>query len=250
MDKPSKNGSGTESASQRAALKHLKSALKDGSDWATALVETMALWTAPAETYKGRSYYYLIGGEAFDWLTLAERLCHEVANLLPQPETEALLFTGHLPASFDPAKVRNILGVEKYRGYLNFHYGVTVEEALQLAAELEVLKHYASNGVRYLDDCSEEAFRKIYGASKVELLGTFRSERNTPADDTMDMRESKEFTYWLFKYRLSKSDKSKIASDTSKGLHQLELMKAAATARESSRLAEQDTAVDEARIDT
>ena len=125
-----------------------------------------------------------------------------------------------------------------------------MEEALQLAAELEVLKRYASNGVRYMDDCSEEAFRKIYGASKIELLAAFRRERDTPADSTMDLRESKEFTYWLFKYRLSKSDKSKIASDTRKGLQQLEMMKAASRARESSRPAKQEPAVDGARITT
>ena len=64
----------------------------------------------------------------------------------------------------------------------------------------------------------------------------------------MDLKESKEFTYWLFKYRLSKSDKARIASDTRKGLQQLELMRAATRARESSTLAEQEPAVDKARI--
>ena len=248
MRKPSTNGSANQSASQPAALEHFKSALQDGADWATALVESMALWTAPSETYLGRTFSYLVAGEAFDWLTLAERLCGEVAGLLPEPEKEALLFTGQLPESFDRGKLRSMLGVEKYRGYLNFHYGVTVEEALQLAAELEELKRYASNGVRYKDDCSEEAFRKIYGAAKTDLLAVHRREREAPENGAMDLKESKEFTYWLFKYRLSKSDKAKIASDTRKGLQQLELMRAATRARESSLLAEQEPAANEAPI--
>jgi hypothetical protein len=238
MREPLGNGRATEPASQDAAIDHMRSALGEDSDWAKALVESMALWTAPSETYRGRSYNYFIAGEAFDWLTLAERLCDEVADLLPRPEIEDLLFTGRLPASFDRAKMRNILGVDKYRGYLNFYYGVTVEEALHLAAELEVLKRYASNGVQYKDDCSEEAFRKIYGSFKSDLLAAFRQEHPAPEANSTDLRESKEFTYWLFKYRLTRSDKARIASDTRKGLQQLESMRAAARARASDSLIE------------
>jgi hypothetical protein len=35
------------------------------------------------------------------------------------------------------------------------------------------------------------------------------------------LTELKEFTYWLFKYRLRQSDKAKVASDTKKALGQL-----------------------------
>jgi hypothetical protein len=44
----------------------------------------------------------------------------------------------------------------------------------------------------------------------------------------MSMSESKEFTYWLFKYRVARSDKARIASDTRKGLDQLARMQRAA----------------------
>ena len=40
----------------------------------------------------------------------------------------------------------------------------------------------------------------------------------------ISLQRLKEFTYWLFKYRLSFSDSAKIASDTQKGLLQLEKM--------------------------
>ena len=38
----------------------------------------------------------------------------------------------------------------------------------------------------------------------------------------MTLTESKEFTYWLFKYRLANSDGSRIASDTRKAIGYLE----------------------------
>jgi hypothetical protein len=36
------------------------------------------------------------------------------------------------------------------------------------------------------------------------------------------MAEHRAFTYWLFKYRWANSDKAKIASDTNKGMRELE----------------------------
>ena len=47
---------------------------------------------APTGDVGGRTYRYLVGGEAFDWLLLAERLCDEIEDLIPDDEREALLF--------------------------------------------------------------------------------------------------------------------------------------------------------------
>jgi hypothetical protein len=47
----------------------------------------------------------------------------------------------------------------------------------------------------------------------------------------MALRESKEFTYWLFKYRVKHSEPARMASDTKKGLDQLQKMRAAAKGR-------------------
>ena len=44
------------------------------------------------------------------------------------------------------------------------------------------------------------------------------------------MAESREFNYWLFKYRVKNCDKARIASDTRKGLDQLERMRGVRTA--------------------
>ena len=248
MDNTSDNGHTEERGPQFIAVDRLRRALEQGRDWATALVEAMALWTLATETYRGRTYKYFIAGEAFDWPILAERLCREVDDLLPDREKEDLLFTGRFPAPFDHARFKDILGTQKYRGYLNYYYGVTVEEALQLVVELEVLKRYASNGLQYVEDHSEDAFRKIYMASKSELLDTFRRELDVPPGGSMDLGEAKEFTYWLFKHRLKISDKARIASDTRKGLEQLERMRKAAQRSEPTPRVDHESFIDGVRL--
>ena len=215
----------------RDVVKRLRKDLQAGREWPEALVDAMARWAVPKETFRGRRYNYFIGGEAFDWLLLAERLCQAVDRMVPAQEKEQLLFSGKFPSSFDMARFKDLLGVEKCRGYLNFYYGVTVEEALQLAAELEVLKRQRSNGVQYRTDYSEEAFARVYGAPKSELLAKFRKETGSASGRNISIGDSNEFTYWLFKYRLKASDKARIASDTRKGLDQLNRMRESTTGR-------------------
>ena len=73
-------------------------------------------------------------------------------------EREDLLFKGKLPSAVSPVQFRELIGANKYKAYLNYWYGVIVEEALQLAVEEEIRKSYGSKG--YLDNGSfiEEAF--------------------------------------------------------------------------------------------
>ena len=227
MDEGRPRRQSTGAASQRAAIHHLRDALEEGRDWVTSLLEAVALWSAPEDMHGGRRNSYLIAGEAFDWLLLADRLCQTVDGLVPPKEKEDLLFEGRFPPSFDASRFKDLLGVEKYRGHLNYHYGVTVEEALLLATEMEVHKRHAGNGVHYIDDYSEEAFARIYRAPRDEMLTRFRRENGYPSKRTISIGEAKEFTYWLFKYRLENSDKARTASDTRKGLRQLQLMREA-----------------------
>ena len=205
-------------------IDHLRRLLKDGEAWPVALLKSMALWTIPVETVKGREYSYFIGGEAFDWLLLAERLCMEMGSLIPKDEKEELLFTGRFPQPFDESRIKELLGVHKRRGYLNYYYGVVVEEALQLAVEREVHERKVSNGNQYQDDFSEEVFQKVYRESQATLTEEFRQEAGYDSVEIMSVTQMKEFTYWLFKYRIKTSDKAKIASDTKKGLDALHEM--------------------------
>ena len=216
-----------------AIVARLRSAVRDGEDWAMAVLEAMAAWTAPVEEYRGVRHVYFILGEAFDWLTLAQRLSVELSGLVPDGELERLLFTGRFPSHVDEGVLRDVLGVDKFRGVLNYFYGVTVEEALQYAVECEIQKRLLSNGVQFNGDLAERAFLRLYWKSEGELLHLFREEMGYPHRSSIPFSQSKEFTYWLFKYRVRNSDKAKTASDTRKGLEQLEEMTAAHRAARS-----------------
>ncbi len=205
----------------------LRRAVLDGEDWPLAVLDAMAAWTAPIEQFRGVSLTYFIAGEAFDWLTLAQRLSVEISGLVPDDEVERLLFTGRLPVRIDEGVFRDVLGVEKIRGLLNYFYGVTVEEALLYAVECEIQKRLLSNGVQFNGDLSERGFLRLYRHSEAELLQLFREEMGYPQRTSISFSQYKEFTYWLFKYRVRNSDKAKTASDTRKGLEQLEEMTAA-----------------------
>ena len=97
-------------------VKYLRERLKQGQDWPSALLEAMALWTTPFEVVNGRKYAYFIGGEAFDWLLLAERLCEEVGDMIRDEDKENLLFEGNFPESFEKERFKELLGIQKHRG--------------------------------------------------------------------------------------------------------------------------------------
>ena len=204
------------------AIAHLLGALERGVDWPTAILQTMSIWRTATETMGDRYNNYFIDGEAFDWLLMAERLINVAGDLIPKDERETLLFTGRFPESFDAEGFRDLLGVQKHSGYLNYFYGVVVEEALQLAVEREVHKREVSNGNQYQDDFTEEAFFRIYRRGRTELFQDFCDQMGYPDASSMSLSQCKEFLYWLFKHRVHISDKAKIASDTRKGMAQLQ----------------------------
>jgi len=181
------------------------------------------LWTVAEEVHNQRRYCYLIAGEAFDWLLLAERLCEAVDGLLPDDEKTALLFHGQPPLNLTVEKFKELIGSSKYHQYLNYFYGITVEGALILAVQEEVRKERRALGYNTEHDVVNEVYRRIYGATKAVLLKRFRREKGYPQVKSISLTELKEFTYWLFKYRLRQCDKARIASDTKKALHQLNI---------------------------
>jgi hypothetical protein len=209
--------------------------IEGGQDWTAALVDAMARWTAPEDTHRGRRLRFFISGEAFDWPLLAQRLCSVANDLIPGSEREDLLLRGQLPDRLAPRSIGDLmkerLGVDKYRGYLNFHYGVTVEEALLHAVEAEVRKRNVSGGARYRTDETEEAFERLYGAPRDQLVAEFRADTGARLGKGMSLRQGRELTYWLFGYRVKHSDQAKMASDTKKGLDQMARLAAQAQMR-------------------
>lgn len=202
-------------------VRHFKQAIAGGKHWYLALLEAIGLWSKAEEAYDGRIYRYLIAGEAFDWMLLAERLCAAVNGLLPSDETAAFLFHGKPPINLPADKFKGLIGGSKYHQYLNYFYGITVEEALIQAVQEEVRKEKRALGCNNEGDTINEAYRRIYGATRAVLLRRFRREKGYPHMRSISLAELKEFTYWLFRYRLRQCDKAKIASDTKKALHRL-----------------------------
>jgi hypothetical protein len=218
---PDKNklvSSDTSSAGDAEAINHFKRAIASGRHWYLALLESIGLWSSAGEDYHERSYRYLIDGEAFDWLLLAERLCETVEDLLPEDETRALLFYGIPPLNLSAAEVKELIGEKKYGQYLNYFYGITVEEALGLAVQEEIDKERRVNSLRIKGEPSDELYSRIYDMPKDVLLKQFRQEKGHPDLKSTSLTELKEFSYWLFKYRLKRCEKARIASDTKKAL--------------------------------
>ena len=206
------------SASDAEAIRHLKRAIADGKHWYIALLESIGLWTSAEEVHNDRTYRYLIDGEAFDWLILTERLCETVDGLLPKDERDALLFYGRPPLELSAGEIKELIGSSKYRQYLNYFYGVTVEGALLMTIQEEIDKERRVLGYRSKHELADEAYQRIYNATRAALLKHFRQERGHSQLKSITLTELKEFTYWLFKYRLKQCEKAKVASDTKKAL--------------------------------
>lgn len=209
-------------AAAQDSVTHLQEGIRSGKHWYIALLEAMEIWTAPEEIYKGQHYRYLISEEAFDWLLLAERLCDSVDGLIPEEEEERLLFEAKAPLELSASEFKKLIGSAKYRALLNYWYGVEVEGALLEAVEEDIHKERLATGLTRKRDVSDEACRRVYGASRKELLKAFRPEKNYKNKGTLSVTELKEFTYWLFKYRVMKNDPARMASDTKRGMEKLQ----------------------------
>lgn len=204
----------------------MRAAVLAGTPWFDALLTAIAHWRQPEEVVAGRPYRYLVGGEAFDWLLLAERILDELAEIIPAAEKDALIYHGQPPADVSAEHFRRAIGPAKHRAYLNFLYGVTVEEALQLAYEEEIEKERRAHISWGRDALGRAVFERIYGAPEADLLAVCRAESGLEHTETMGLDEQKAFTYWLFKYRLRSCDPARVASDTTRGLERLARLEA------------------------
>lgn len=203
------------------AVLHLKQAIASGRPWHIALLEAIGLWSWPEESHGEHHYCYLIDGEAFDWLLLAQRLCEEVDGLIPEQELNDMLFFGRMPEELSEDDFKRLIGAAKYHAYLNYFYGVVVEKFILLAVEEEIYKERQTHVFSRDQGEIGDSYQRVYGASRGELLSQFREDKGYPRSDTISLSQLQEFTYWLFKYRIANCDKPRVASDTKKGLEYL-----------------------------
>lgn len=208
-------------------------ALHAGEPWYPALLAVVARWVTPEETVDDARYRYLLGGEAFDWRRLAERLLDAAGDLVPADEAERLLFEGKLPTGEDPSEeaFARAIGREKYRAHLNFQYGVTVEETLLLEAEQDLHKARHLEGPRG-EPVDVAAYERVYGRTFAELSAEYRIETGASLGSNVSQAELAAFTYWCSKYRFRLAEPARVASDTRKALALLSRLEAARAPRE------------------
>jgi len=201
------------------AIAYLQNAVASGEHWYRPLLKAIHLWSRTEEEHNGRRYTYLIAGEAFDWLLLAERLIGEIGDSVPVKEKIDLLFFDKPPIDLSAEEFKHLIGAAKYRAYLNYLYGILSEEMLILATTAEARKDQQSqNMVAHPTSERDIAFMRIYEQKEEDLLRMFRKEKRYTQGKSITLTEMKEFLYWLFSYRVKRSEKSRVASDTRKAL--------------------------------
>ncbi len=200
-------------------------------DWKQLVLETVGQWPESSEVFGNQTLQYLIGGEAFDWRLLASRILENVENGPASEDWQVWLDAPDLFGGFGEPEFMRIMGVDKSRASLSFFYGVTVEQGLIVAAREEIAKRRVASGRAPSDDRCDEVYQRLYGndraglwdeyCSGTELSETTGSSLNPPGHS---LGEGDSFTYWLFKRRMERLDPARVASDTRKGLAQLEKM--------------------------
>ncbi len=206
------------------AVERLQARAQRVEPWHIAVLRAIGEWELPDEVVSGRRWHYIIGGEALDWLTLAQRLCLAIPDVIPAEELERLLFLGRLPGNLSADQFRRLVGPYRYTAHLNFWYGVVVEEALQLAVEENIRKSRIARCYGDSEKVVEEACQHLYGANRAELAGQFLAETvGQWGDDpeTISLAGWYEFTYWSFKRRVRMWHPARVASDTRRGLERL-----------------------------
>jgi hypothetical protein len=219
-------GFGQEKSSSSDLIEYFVTNMAQGKSWGHVLLDTIGAWTHFEENHKGRRYNYLIQGEAFDWLLLAERILNDIPKtIIPLIDKQRMLFSGYFEWPVSDLQFQEVIGSFKYQGFLNFFYGVVVEEALIHAVEEEVIKERDLLGLQDKRGVDDIVMARLYGDALGSLIRKFFKSSGKRYRGFIPLRQWKAFVYWLFKLRLSNSDSSRLASDTNKGLRQLELVR-------------------------
>jgi len=199
-------------------IQELRESISSGQEWYGAMLHAVREWPLTEEELDGERYVYLLDGEALDLIRLVERLCGEVADLVPEDDVVRLIANDRPPIDHAYVDLKALIGPDKYRAYLTFIYGVLVEEMVVHAVVEDLRKRRRTAGLTRYDAELDDAYKYVYGSTRSELLNLFRGDKGLPRRNHVTLTEMKEFTYWLFKMRLKNSDKSRVASDTKRAL--------------------------------
>ena len=186
-----------------------------GAHWYLAALRAAGVWTLASEVVRQRRLVYLIDGQALDLLLVIERLVGAGGGA-KAAELDRLLFDGEPPIALGKSEFHDALGPASYTAYLNYFYGITVEEALHCAVELEAAKSHALDASAGLG-----LYERIYGRSLPELLAAHAIERGASPPRRLAWPVYKSFTFWLFRWRVRTCVAPRVASDTRKALNYL-----------------------------
>ena len=214
------------------AILRMRQSVIHGQHWFEALLEAVGRWRVPDETIGERTYRYLVLGEAFDWLLLAERLLDEMPDLVPPRESAALLFHNRWPIELDDADFAERLGPAQAQRSPE----LPVRRTRRRGASAEHRRKRSTRKIRnrpWGQDTrvDETMFERVYGRTRDELFEQFYVETGEKLRQNIALADWTAFRYWLFKQRLRRQDKARVASDTRKGLAQLTRMELAVSER-------------------
>ena len=172
-------------ASHRTLLNDLLTTIQDQpAEWQKSFIATIAAWPVENETVYGETFHYFIGGEAFNWKRLAERIATQLAaEGCDYPETREVfdwIATSGTFGGLSEEEFRRILGVDGWRAHLNHFYGVHIEQCLLAAIQSRIQKERFSGGMPPSDDASDRAYMGLYEGTEHELWQSSRTK--TPND--------------------------------------------------------------------
>ena len=225
---------------RRALLDDLVKRIEDNpAEWQKTFIATIAAWPVENETVYGETFHYFIGGEAFNWKRLAERIATELAEVgCDHPDSQEIfdwIATSGTFGGLSEQEFRRILGVDGWRAHLNHFYGVHIEQCLITAIQARNHKRRYSAGLPPSDDSSDRAYLGLYEETEQDLWQLFIAENadrlsdliaESP-DETRTIALDEEFTYWLFKRRIEYTLAPQVAAETQRGLDMMSQITAA-----------------------
>ena len=189
-------------------IQELKSKIENGINWEKAVVDWISDWYINEEFYRGYKYKYWINNEAFDWMTLTERLGSAIKSYLNKKKYHELIFTGLLPNKSSYEYMKKVISKNKLSQMRNFYYGIIIEDLIYIQKSQQYLK----NSLYAINDY--DGYEEIYGKNINLLFQQFAKNIKFTKQSTINLYTYKEFIYWLFKFRIKNSEKTKVASDT------------------------------------
>ncbi len=215
---------------QRLLLKLRREVSANPSDWKLSVLNIVAEWPIASESVNGEQFQYIVGGEAFNWKRLAERLIlnlesSEITNPA-RSEMWEWLHSDHVFGGFEEGLFRRTLGIDRWRGHLNYFYGVHLEQCLFTAIQNRIHRRRFARGMPLTDDSADEAYEGLYYDEESVLWQKFLDEvvpDNAPieSDDCRSLSLDDEFTYWLFKRRIDSTHPAQVAYETQRGLQMM-----------------------------